>query len=77
MDESEKKGVGNLKSHSGLVKGEILSFNVNNDLTSGSDVPKKVELRLPSNCTVYELRKEVGKAFKATWDQVKLTRNST
>jgi len=75
MDESEKKGVGNLKSHSALVKGEVLNFNVSNDITQGADVPKKVELRLHANITVFELRKEVGKHFKVTWDQVKLTRS--
>jgi ubiquitin carboxyl-terminal hydrolase 34 len=32
-------------------------------------------MRIYSNSTVYELRKEVGKQFKVTWDQVKLTRN--
>jgi len=77
MDETEKKGVGNLKSHSGLVKGELLTFNVTNDITSGSDVPKKVELRMHSNTTVYELRVEVGRHFKVTWDQVKLSRGLT
>ena len=76
MDESEKKGIGNLKSHSGLVKGELLGFTVNNDLTYGSDVPKKVEIKLHSNTTVYELRVEVGKQLKVTWDQVKLMRNA-
>jgi len=75
MDESEKKGIGNLKSHSGLVKGEVLNFHVTNDVTSGVDVPKKVEIRIHSNATVFELRREIGRHFKATWDQIKLTRN--
>jgi hypothetical protein len=35
MDESEKKGIGALKAHSGLVKGELMTFTVNNDITSG------------------------------------------
>ena len=77
MDESEKKGVGNLKSHSSLVKGELLSFSVTNDITSGSTVPKKVELRVYSNITVYELRVEIAKQIQASWDQVKLLRYQT
>ena len=75
MDESEKKGVGNLKSHSALVKGELLSFSVTNDITSGGDVPKKVDLRVFSNITVYELRGEIAKLIKTSWDQVKLVRS--
>ena len=76
MDESEKHGVGSLKSHSGLVKGELISFTVSNDISTGSDVPKKSEIRLHSNTTVFELRMEVAKQFKATWDQVKLMRRT-
>lgn len=68
MEESEKKGVGNLKSHQGLVKGDWISFNIINEITHGSDVPKKSEFRIPSNSTVYELKQEVGKVFKVTWD---------
>lgn len=74
MDESEKKGIGNLKAHSGLVKGELMTVNIINELTSSSDVPKKVDIKLHSNTTVYKLRVEVGKQLKATWDQVKLAR---
>jgi len=74
MDESEKKGIGNLKAHSGLVKGELLSLTIVNELTMGSDVPKKVEIKIHSNTTVYGLRVEIGKQLKATWDQVKLSR---
>ena len=74
MDESEKKGIGSLKAHSGLVKGELLSLTISNELTMSSDVPKKVEIKIHSNATVYELRVEIGKQLKATWDQVKLGR---
>ena len=74
MDESEKKGVGSLKSHSALVKGELLTFTVTNDITSGGDVPKKIELRVYSNITVFDLRVEIAKQAKTSWDQVKLLR---
>ena len=76
LDESEKHGIGNLKSHTGLVKGELLSFSVANEITSGSDVPKKVDLKLYSNTTVYELRLEISKQIKVTWDQIKLLRSN-
>ena len=74
MDESEKKGVGSLMSHSALVKGELLTFTVTNDITSGGGVPKKIELRVYSNITVFELRVEIAKQAKTSWDQVKLLR---
>ena len=38
MDESEKKGVGYLTSHSALVRGELLTFHIKNDVTYGSDI---------------------------------------
>ena len=71
LDQSERKGIGNLKSHSALVKGELMNFNIINDLSSSSDVPKKLEIRLYSNATIYELRVEIAKQIKETWDQVK------
>ena len=77
LDESERKGIGNLRSHSALAKGELLSLNVINEITNGTDVPKKIELKVYSNITVYDLRVEVAKLAKVTWDQVKLTRNLT
>ena len=74
MDESEKLGIGNLKSHSGLVKGELISLTIINDVSGGADVPKKAEIRMHSNTTIFGLRVEIAKQFKATWDQVKLVR---
>lgn len=60
LDESEKKGIGKLKSHSALTRGELMNINVINELTSGIDVPKKIELKLYSNTTVHELRYKIG-----------------
>ena len=70
LDQSEKKGIGTLKSHSALVKGELMNFYIINDLSSSSDVPKKLEVRLYSNATIFELRVEIAKHIKQTWDQV-------
>ena len=75
LDESEKKGVGSLKSHSALIKGELLTFSVANEVSWGSEVPRKIDLRLHSNITIYELRIKVSKHFKVTWDEVKLVRS--
>lgn len=76
LDESEKKGVGSLKSHSGLVKGELITFFVTNEVTWGTDVPRKLEIRMHSNVTVYELRVQISEHFKVTWDQIKLSRSN-
>ena len=70
LDQSEKKGIGNLKSHSALVKGELMNFNIINDFSSSSDIPKKIEIRVYSNATIFELRIEIAKQIKETWDQV-------
>jgi hypothetical protein len=56
------------------VKGELMTFQITNDLTVGGDVPKKIELKLHSNRTVMEMRIEAAKKIKASWDQIKLVR---
>lgn len=68
LNESEKRGIGSLKSLSGLVKGDLMTINVTNELTAGSDVPKKFELKIYSNKTLMELRMEISKKIKSSWD---------
>ena len=75
LDESEKAGVGDLKSHSGLIKGELLTFIMTNDVSWGLEIPKKIEMRMHSNMTIFELRGQAAHYFKVTWDQIKLTRS--
>ncbi len=73
LNESEKKGTGGLKSHSALVKGELLTIYVSNDISPyNSDAPRKIEVKILSNMTVIDLRVEVARQAKVTWDSVKL-----
>lgn len=60
LNESEREGIGRLKSLSGLVKGDLLTLNINNEITSGQDIPKKVELKVNMNITVMELRLKIA-----------------
>ena len=66
--------MGDVKSHSSLVKGEIMSFNVTNDISYGVDVPKKIDIKINSNKTIYDLKVEISKQAKCSWDGVKLFR---
>lgn len=65
LNESEKKGVGNLKSHSALIKGEVININVKNNVTYGFDVEKKFEIKIPSNLTIFDLRLAIAKKCKS------------
>lgn len=71
LDESEKAGIGNLKSHNANVKGEYMTVSVYNDnITSGSSVQKNLELKMSSNDTLYGLRLEVAKLLQTSWESV-------
>jgi len=63
MDESERKGVGGLKSHSAMLKGELLTLNVANNIgySSNPDIPKKITLKCYSNITFWEFKGLIGK----------------
>ncbi len=74
---TETQGIGMLKSHSGLVNGETLLLKIFNQNTVGKDIPKKAELKLSSNTTVFRFRQEIGKIFKCQWQSVSLTQRST
>lgn len=77
MEEAEKCGTGGLQSHSALLTGEIFALTLINHASYhhyNLNMPKKVELKVPSSLTVYELRCMAGKALKIYWDQVRLTR---
>ena len=77
LDQSEAKGVGILKSHSGLTKGELVSLVFTNNITSGVHTKRKVELKLSSNKTIYSLRYQIARNFKCLWNEIKLIRLET
>ena len=72
IEESERKGTSGLKSHSGLLKGELLSLVIFNNLTDGSDIPKKMNVETYENTTVWELKIELGKYFNSSPCCIKL-----
>ena len=74
FDLSEKKGLGQLRPHSSLFKGEMITINMVNDVNFGSDVPTKAEIKIFSNKTLFNLRLATAKEFKTTWERVKLMR---
>lgn len=80
LEEAEKGGTGGLKSHSALLKGEIYAITLINHASYhfyNTNMPKKLELRISSSTTVYELRCMAGKALKIYWNQVRLSRPFT
>lgn len=74
LNESEKNGIGSLTSLTGLVKGELMTLVITNELNQQADIPKKLEVKMHSNKTVLELRVHIAKKIKASWDQIKLVR---
>ena len=77
MDVTEANGIGVLKSHSGLTKGELINLSFTNDVTKGLRVPNKIELKLSSNTTIYSLRYKIGRRFLCSWDALKLIQLDT
>ena len=65
-----------MKSFSSLTKGELLTLQIVNDLTIGTDVSKKIDLKITSNKSVIDLRIAISKKIKASWDSIKITRTS-
>ena len=71
LDQTEKNGLGSLKPHSSLFKGELISLNLTNEVTYGSDVQSKGEVKIYSNKTIFDLRVLAAKEFKTSWERVK------
>lgn len=66
IDESERKGTGSLRSHSALLRGQLLEFTVENNVTSGNTVPKKFPVEVYANTTIWELKTELGKYVESS-----------
>lgn len=77
-EECEKNGTSPLSPHCALLKGEVCHITFNNSIAyvgSITDVPKKFELSLYSNTTVWQLRNMIGKKVKCIYDQFKIFRS--
>ena len=74
LNESEKKGTSGLKSHSSLAKGDMIKIQVSNEASSGQDIPKKTEIKINTNKTVYDLKVQIAKSIKASVFGIRLQR---
>jgi len=43
---------------------------INNEITEGKDIPKKLELKISSNKTVLELRLAIARRISTSWDKI-------
>lgn len=77
VEESEKRGTGGIKSHSAMVKGELHSLTINNTIVyaNQSDIPKKFELLVFSNTTIWDLRCQIASKARTFPDLIRLTRS--
>ncbi len=76
LDESETDGIGSLKAHCSLNKGQLIQIIVNNNANQGLDMPNKSKQKIYSNQTLYELKQMVAKSLQLTIDQLELVRHS-
>lgn len=60
--EAEKKGTGDVKPHNALLKGELLENIMIKNRASNKN--KNIIMRIYSNATVWELKKEVAKQLE-------------
>lgn len=75
LDESEVNGIGSLKAHCSLNKGQLIQVLVNNNANQGLDIPNKSKQKVYSNQTLYELKQTIAKSLQLTVDQLELMRS--
>jgi ubiquitin carboxyl-terminal hydrolase 34 len=78
MEECEKQGTAGLKPHGAMLKGDLHNIIVLNQVSyypNKPEIPKKLEFKLHSNTTFWELRSLVGKKVKLLPDEFRLTRS--
>lgn len=65
--ESEKNGMGSLKSHSAYERGDFLEKVIlQNMVSSLQNVPRLIEVNTYSNMTVWELKKIASQKFQVS-----------
>ena len=73
IDESERAGTGGLKSFKALLKGDLIALLVRNNLTNGKGIPKKMDVEVHSNTTIWELKTEIGKYIESSPECMKIS----
>lgn len=62
LDVTEQHGIGALISHNAVLSGEILKFEIQNEIAYNFiHTKKKFEIAIESNKTLYDLRKVLAK----------------
>ncbi len=75
MKESEKKGVGTVRPHSGLLRERVLTLKIHNNCTTTKEIPKSFLIRLYSNTTMSEIASELSQILRTTSKDLKITRS--
>ena len=78
LAQSERKGTTGLKQQRSLLKGELLGkIQVTNSVSFNKLIPRKLELALYSNSTIYDIKRVVGAINDLPAEYVRLIRHST
>lgn len=72
IEESEKKGTAQIKSHSGLIKNKVINLTVKSFLQRVDDF----KLKLYANTTFWELKEIISKKASIAMDFLKIKINS-
>lgn len=76
LSESERNGIGALRSHSALDKGQFITKLILQNLVSQqSNMPRLLELNTHSNMTLWDLRALAAKHFKISARRIELKRS--
>lgn len=78
IEETEKRGTGTLQPYSCLLKGETHKISVTNAISyvvNNQEIPKKVELTISSNTTLWQIRQMISQKVRVLWDQFRIVRN--
>jgi hypothetical protein len=73
LNESEKNGIGSLKSLAGLSRGDLLTLTIANEISSE---PKTIELKIYSSKTFHELKQEIAKLLSIPISKFKIQRST-
>lgn len=78
LAQSERKGTTGLKQQRSLLKGELLGkIQISNSVSFNKLIPRRIELALYSNATVYDIKRLVGAINNLPAEYVRLLRHST
>lgn len=78
LSDCERNGLGSLRSHAALDRGELLQkIVVQNQISSVRTMPKFIELNIYQNMTLWELKVLAAHKFKISPRRIDLRRPDT